>query len=702
MAQDSLTTYQRSEVVITATRTEKKPADVGRSVSLLTKDQIKNSLFNSVGELISGQGGMYIVGAGQNPGMAQSIFMRGEGNNKTTLMVDDVRLTDPSTVNNAPDVAELSLAGADRIEIVRGLHSTLYGSSAIGGVVNILTQKNSKPGFNADGEIRTGTFGAGTSTYSENVFLNYTDPFGFYLNTEFDNTNVNGLDATVDTVTNPALFNKRDKDGFGKKDFLGKAGFKNKALDFYASYKRTDQKSDIDKRAYIDDNNSTVDFKRNLFTYGASYRVSDGIQVKYVGGYSDVRRVAVDDSSVVDASGTTDHAYSDGTYGGIILSNELQEQMKFKGFEGILGAGQYKETMGSTTHFYSSEFGGFESNSNLDTLHLNTITNSLFVHLEFNGGLVNEMFEKFSLALGGRLHHHSTYGSKFTYEINPSVKISDYSLLYASYATGFTAPSLYQLFSPDKYYLSDITRGNKNLKPEVSSSYEIGFKQTILDHTSLSLNYFNTTGENTIEYVYLWDKHIGIDTLGNNYLRDDYRGDTYLNLGKQTTDGIELSMNSNINNKLQVVANISLVSGTLTYVPSDIDNAQTEGNHVQIYGNGAFITKQVESVGLVRRPTTANITVVYTPVDWFVVRTDARYVGSRSDIFYDSHLGPFGALGTTTVGRYTLFDISMKYIFDQHFSFGAKIENAFDTNYSEINGFTTRGRGIYIDTRFSL
>ena len=71
-AQDSLTTYQRNEIVVTATRSEKNPAEIGRSITLLTKDQIKNSLFNSVGELISGQGGMYIVGAGQNPGSGRS------------------------------------------------------------------------------------------------------------------------------------------------------------------------------------------------------------------------------------------------------------------------------------------------------------------------------------------------------------------------------------------------------------------------------------------------------------------------------------------------------------------------------------------------------------------------------------------------------------------------------------------------------
>jgi vitamin B12 transporter len=137
-AQDTLKNRQLDEVVISATRSEKNINDIGRSITVITSDEIKRSGANSVAELLTQQEGIYVVGAGQNPGMTSSIFTRGANSNQTLLLIDGVRITDPSAINNSIDVAELSLANIDRIEIVRGSHSTMYGSSAIGGVVNIM------------------------------------------------------------------------------------------------------------------------------------------------------------------------------------------------------------------------------------------------------------------------------------------------------------------------------------------------------------------------------------------------------------------------------------------------------------------------------------------------------------------------------------------------------------------------------------
>ena len=327
---------------------------MGRSITVVTSDDIKNSIYNNVAELLSQQEGIYIVGNGQNPGMIQSIFTRGANSNQTLIMIDGVRITDPSTPNNAPDLSELSLANVEKIEIVRGSHSTLYGSSAIGGVVNIITKKSTKPGFNANAEVKAGTFGKGTSAIFENVFLNYTTKTGFYINAEIYNANVNGLDATLDTVTNSNVYNNRDKDGFDKMDLIGKIGFRDSTFDVYASYKKTDQKTAIDKRVYIDDDNYTLDFNRNLFTYGASYKINDRLNVKYVGGLSDMTRVAVDDSSIIDDLGNNDHTYFDGTYKGSISTNEIQGNLKVKGLDVVLGGGLYNETMTHKTSFINT------------------------------------------------------------------------------------------------------------------------------------------------------------------------------------------------------------------------------------------------------------------------------------------------------------------------------------------------------------
>lgn len=699
--QDSAKVYQFKEVIVTATRTEKNPVDVGRSVTVISSDRLRNSMYQTVAEALSQQDGIYIVGTGQNMGAFQSLFMRGAGSNQTAILVDDIRITDPSSTNNALDISELSFAGVDRVELVRGSHSTLYGSSAIGGVMNIITQKNRTPGLHADAEMRSGVFGKGTSLFSENLFLNYTHPAGLYFNAEISNATVKGLDATVDTVTNPNAFKNRDTDGFAKQDVVGKIGFKDDAFDFYASYKRTYQKADLDKSAYRDDDNYTIDFKRNLFTYGAAYQVSEHVNVKYVGGFSDMQRYAVDDSSIVDRAGNNDHTFSDGTYKGTMATNELQATFRIKGFDAVIGAGLYKETMTSKTYFYTrSSYGVYESHTDLDALGLEAQTKNVFAHVDANGALVSDELSRIALAAGVRSNSHSAFGSNTTFEINPSVKVADNALLFASYSTGFNAPSLYQLFAPSADYTSGITRGNKNLQPETSSSYEIGFKQSLGGSTFFTVSYFNTVVKNAIEFVYLWDKNVPVASLGNDWMRNDYRGDTYLNIGKQTTKGFEFSFTSIVNEQISFSGNMSILNGVLNYSPSDIDNAHTGGNHVQSYNNGAFINKELESLGLTRRPNTANFSFHYKPLVNLTLRLDARYAGARDDIYYDSRRGPYGALGTIPVSDYVLIDISQRYVVDNHFSISARVENVFDLRYAEINGFSTRGRGLYLSLKY--
>jgi outer membrane cobalamin receptor len=74
-------------------------------------------------------------------------------------------------------------------------------------------------------------------------------------------------------------------------------------------------------------------------------------------------------------------------------------------------------------------------------------------------------------------------------------------------------------------------------------------------------------------------------------------------------------------------------------------------------------------------------------------------VSSYTDVYYDYTLGPYGALNTIPLDDYFLFDLLLKYDFNNHFSASFKVENIFDTSYTEIRGFATRGRGFYLTLR---
>lgn len=696
---DTLKVQKLNEIVISATRTEQNPIDVGRSITVVSSDQIKKSGANSVAEILSMQEGIYIVGTGANPGQLQNIFLRGSNSNQAAIMVDGVRLTDPSATDNAIDLSELSLLDIERIEIVRGSHSTLYGSSAIGGVINFITSKQTTPGVHVVAETKAGEFGKGTSTFSQNVLLNYTHKSGLYATAGVYNNTTKGLDATVDTSTNPKDYkhNHRDKDAFKKMDLLGKIGYRTAKLDAFASYKSIKQIANIDKGAFNDDDNYTVDFKRNLFNYGANYKINEKFALNYLGGITDLTRIATDDSSKVDEAGVFDHNYFKGTYKGKTLTNELQAVFKNKGVSVVAGGTAFDERMTFNTYYYSGAFGVYESKQNLDSINIKVKTISEFVHLNLDGSLFNDKYKMFAIALGVRNSKHDLFGNNLTYEINPSIKLLDNGILYASYSTGFNAPSLYQLYSPEKDP-SGITRGNPTLKPETSTSWEFGFKHRVNDNIWYSIAYFKTIIENSIDYVYIWNNSKSTDSLKFS----DYKGDTYMNIGKQTTQGIEISIFSKINDKLSISANTSLVSGKLDYSPSNIDNSHVKGNQIQLFANGAFITKDVSTIGLVRRPSTTNLTASYKLTKKLSVAGAVRYVGSRSDIYYNSALGPFGSLANKGIGDYTLVDLHIGYEVMKHLSAAIRVENIFNEKYYEIYGYTTRGRGVYLSLKYTL
>jgi vitamin B12 transporter len=698
---DTIKTYTLPEIVVTATRSEKSTADIARSVSVLTAEQFRSQLSLSAGEVLTAQPGMYVVGAGQNPGALQSVFLRGAGSNQTAVFIDDVRLTDPASVNNALDASELSFVGVERVEIVRGVHSTLYGSSALGGVVNLITRKQRAPGLSVDATLRAGVFGPFTSLFREDVALGYAHESGVYATLDAMNERVNGLDATVDTVTRADVFQNRDRDGFRKTDLYAKVGFHNDRLDLYAGWKRVDQRADFDKGAYRDDDNSIIDVDRTVLTYGAAYRWTDWLSFRLIGGRSTMSRIAVDDSSVVDRTGKTDQTYSESAWDGTTATNELQAQLTAAGVRAVIGGGWYRETMTARSYFYTNtRWGAFEFRTDLDSLNLKTTTSNLFAHLDLNGTALDASLARFALALGVRFGKHSSFGNHGTYEVNPSLRLGENGLVYAMYATGFNAPSLYQLFTPERNSVSDITRGNKHLQPERSRSVEIGFKQSIGKQLEFGVSYFDTRVENAIEYVFLWEKNIGIDTLGNDWMRNDFRGDTYLNLGRQHVSGFELTVSSQLTEQLRLSGAFSLLSGKQFYRPRDIDGAHTGGHHVQLFSNGAFVSREVETPGLVRRPNTAHVSLVYEPSPEWWLRLDVRHAGSRDDIYYDSRRGPYGALGTLPVAAYTLLDISNRVEVINNVILLARVENVLNERYQEINGFTTRGRGFYLGLRY--
>ncbi|MBI1768095.1 MAG: TonB-dependent receptor [Bacteroidetes bacterium] len=679
------------EVIVSASRYDQKILETPRSVTVISSEVIRNSVYNSVGDLLSKQSGIYIVGSNQTPGTNQSLFMRGSNSNQVAVMMDGVRITDPSSPNNAVDLSELSLTNVERIEIIEGAHSSMYGGGAIGGVINIITKKNAGQGFHGTGSLQTGTFGNQTSTLNTNANLSYNFGNGLYFNGSFYDQRVAGLNASTDTIKK--RFRSPDKDGLRKTDGYSKLGYRKNKWDAFVSYKRTTQHADIDAGAFADDDNAYVSFERNQFNYSVAHEFNSKLKLLGNGSLSNSQRVNENDSSLI-APNTYDGNYFKGSYNSRLNTNELQLNYKDDHFNAIAGGGVFFEQMDFNTYFYSSAF-KYTSKVNYGSIKMNATTSYGFAHGSWHGGPQN----KVGLSVGVRMSNHSLFGNFFTFDFNPSVAISASSLLYASVSSGYNAPSLYQLFDPTKGFGAYTNRGNQALNPEKSFSYEIGLKKEFGNGSYLTTAAFQTTTTNLIDYVYLWNKNTPIQNLSFG----DFLGDTYLNISQQKVQGVELAGKWFATPKLSVSGNVTWLASTeITYKQSDLDAKKTGDNHVQLFANGAFITSEGSMKNLTRRPAaTAFGEIKYQAMLPLAFILNYRLAGSRNDSYYDYSLGPFGALNQRSVATYQLFDAGAFYRLNKNISLTAKIENIFNIQYQEILGYNARGRSTYLRVNFT-
>src|SRR3954465_7355625 len=152
------------DIVVTPSRTEEPIQRAGSAVTVITADEIEQSSVRDVGDLLRRSPGLTVTQNG-GPGQIQTVRMRGGESRHTLVLIDGIRVNDPSTTGREFDFSTLVLADVERIEVLRGPQSALYGSDAMGGVINIITKKGGGP---AQFNVRTegGSYGTAVTNGS--------------------------------------------------------------------------------------------------------------------------------------------------------------------------------------------------------------------------------------------------------------------------------------------------------------------------------------------------------------------------------------------------------------------------------------------------------------------------------------------------------------------------------------------------------
>ncbi len=487
-AQDTIKSKQLDEVIVTANKLAQKQSATGKVITVISKDVIEKSSGRTVGQLLNEQAGVSVNGSLNNIGTNQTVFMRGAASGRTLILLDGIPVYDPSLSGNEFDLNLLSLNDVERIEICRGAQSTLYGSDAVAGVINIITVKQGvTTPINAKATLSGGNYG----TFRGNAQL-YGKTGKITYSARYARLATDGFSTAYDSTHNKGF----DKDGFKGNVANASMQFQATAALLFRSFiQYSENKTDIDDGAYSDDKDYTLKNKNLIAGGGFNYRKT-GLSITGNYQYSENTRNQVNDST--DAPGFAKYASFD--YVGRAQYIEAYANISLgDGFSWLQGADYRFSSMNSQTLSISA-YGPFADNFK-DTSHSQA---SLYSSLFYNAPN-----EKLNIELGGRMNVHSRYGSNYTYTFNPSYNFSRQFRLFGSIATAFKAPTLYQLYS---------SYGDAALQPERSTTYEGGAQYTNSLLTARAV-YFHRRIKDGIDFDYI------------NY--------KYFNSAKQTVNGIE-------------------------------------------------------------------------------------------------------------------------------------------------------------------
>lgn len=630
---DTLSGKPLDEVTVTtANKVEQKQSTTGKVITVITKEQIEKSSGKTVAQILNEQAGITINGAYNAAGSVQTVFMRGSNAGRTLILLDGIPMNDPSTITTDFDLNMFSINEVERIEVCRGAQSTLYGSDAVAGVINIITvKKDINKKLNAKATISGGSLGTlktNLQVYGKVNKLTYT--------TRFSKLITNGFSSAYDTTG----IKDYDNDGYNGEVVQAAVQYEiNKQMMAKTFVMNSQYKADIDASVFTDEKDYTINNKQFSSGVGFMYKSSlMNVTANYQ--YTQIGRSYINDSGFVAGFSK----FEKNEYSGRTQFVEVFASLNLGNGFTLLQGGDFRIGNMSNDYLSISSFGPYAT-SFKDTSMSQT---SLFSSLIFNSSN-----KKLNVELGGRLNTHSRYGSNYTYTFNPSYTINTAYRIFSSIASGFKAPSLYQLYAGGGI-------GNAALLAEKSVNYEIG-----LQHQHKKIN-------NRLVFFYR-DIKDGID------YRNPNPGITsgYFNFIQQVVKGIEYEVSIQPTTKLSV-------TGNYTFLASE-ENTQSRINF-----------KDSTYKYLLRRPKhTLNVNISYQFTPAFYASITGKYVSKRNDV------GGYKKADVELDG-YFLFSAYAEYKIKKQVKFFADAQNISNTKFFDLRGFNAIPTMVNFGVTFNL
>lgn len=427
------------EVVVTATRNATPIEQIGNTIYVVTAKEIEQKQKRTVAEALESVPGVTVSRSGGIGGQATSVFIRGAESRFTLVLINGIPMNDPSSVGDTYNFDRINIDNVERIEVLEGSQSTLYGSRAIGGVINIITKKSTNKNVVFSSEA--GSF---------NTFKNAGSIAGGNDKVQFlfDISQLNAGGVTVNSA-------QPDKDAYHLTTFTSNISITPdvvtdinllaKKMLSNASY---DDTYSPNTSPYVKSNETILGLTASRSFFNEQWKS------EFIIGQDKITRDYLESSYPSHYEGKIDRYSWINTYKPI-KSNSI--------------------TLGLEKLFE-------EATTNSFTPHHDAI-NSLFAQDQAT------IFEDVYLTVGGRIDDHDQFGTHGTYKVAAAYTIKEQRItLRSSLGTGFKAPSLAQLYD------SSWGSNNPNLKPEKSKSWDVGFDKTFAFlQSKLGVSWFHNT-----------------------------------------------------------------------------------------------------------------------------------------------------------------------------------------------------------------
>lgn len=570
---EELPVYSFDEVVVTATRTENDVKKVPASTQVITQEDIKRGGATSVRNALS----MYanIFQKSKVRGGGHDIIIRGMETKHSLVMVNGRRISneaDASGLGNAMSLDRININDVEKIEIVRGPSSALYGSEAMGGVLNIITKPSKEQtlltGLEHTSEDTSHWWHADTGRIGN---------FSMTLDARFNKINR----SMPDTATESDPYGTAQTYNASLNYYVNDHSYVNAYMDYYSQHLKTDMgtpamkpitlttssgKMSLSGQAMLEGTGSKAFKQKN---YGISWNGKTDKNDWQIQAY--MSKFNWSDTSNTKVLGSIPPAGMEGMFNYLLqkkntydFNHDEHNMWAIEGRDSLRVNDHHRVTFGA--EYVKDKVAGTGLGSNGDGVHNitengKTKSSSEKTLSSYAAYLQDEIeYGKWFIVPAIRYDHHSAYGSHTSPKIGVTYNATDHFRIKANYGDGFKAPSVSQLFYDlDRMMGSSYVHltGNPNLKPEKSKSWDLGVEAEFGKGYG-SLTYFDNDVDNLIASI-----PKGKDSNGHNLYR-------YENVNKARIKGLENTLGYRFNDTLEFKVTSTLLDAKDTSAGKDL------------------------------------------------------------------------------------------------------------------------------------